>query len=243
MSLLMKALEKAAQDRTKTTTDKQPATTATHGTSTLSLEPIASAATITTTPAPRFEPTISAPAADGARQESPKTGAPETSNPATRSAGRSNEQTRAAVLLNTQSSARPAGAGIVAWVSTHPVHFTAALAGALAVGYAVYLYLQIAHPGLFLRKPVAQTQPVATTTAPPSPPLTLTRADIARRIAAHSRAIGFQQHARYSGNARTGVAAGQRASRQTSAHGRCACRCYYSSNSRNAKSHRRQSRR
>lgn len=166
----MKALEKAAQDRTKTTTDKQPATTATHGTSTLSLEPIASAATITTTPAPRFEPTISAPAADGARQESPKTGAPETSNPATRSAGRSNEQTRAAVLLNTQSSARPAGAGIVAWVSTHPVHFTAALAGALAVGYAVYLYLQIAHPGLFLRKPVAQTQPVATTTAPPSPP-------------------------------------------------------------------------
>lgn len=170
MSLLMKALEKAAQDRTKTTTDKQPATTATHGTSTLSLEPIASAATITTTPAPRFEPTISAPAADGARQESPKTGAPETSNPATRSAGRSNEQTRAAVLLNTQSSARPAGAGIVAWVSTHPVHFTAALAGALAVGYAVYLYLQIAHPGLFLRKPVAQTQPVATTTAPPSPP-------------------------------------------------------------------------
>lgn len=84
--------------------------------------------------------------------------------------GRSNDQTRAAVLLSTQRPVRATGAGALEWISTHPVPFAAALAGVLALGYAIYLYLQIAHPYLFLRTPATQAQPVAAITPTPAAP-------------------------------------------------------------------------
>jgi tetratricopeptide (TPR) repeat protein len=43
------------------------------------------------------------------------------------------------------------------------------LAGIIALAYAVYLYLQIMHPALFLRAPAVQTQPVAAATPVPAP--------------------------------------------------------------------------
>jgi Flp pilus assembly protein TadD len=164
MSLLMKALEKAAQDRNKSADQPSAAATAAATErSALSLEPLA----------PSVPSSSSSGAAVSARRvdvaAAPKTSAvPGAAGPATRtSSSHSSDQARAAVLLSTQQPAR--GTNVVAWIGAHPVHFTAALAGVFALGYAVYLYLQIAHPQLFLRTPPPQSQPVAALTPAPAP--------------------------------------------------------------------------
>jgi Flp pilus assembly protein TadD len=156
MSLLMKALEKAAQDRNKSA-DKPltAATAAATERSALSLEPLAPSATTASSISGAAAPKASA--------------VPGAAGPAARPASsHGNDQTRAAVLLSTQQPARATNA--VAWISTHPVHFTAALAGVVVLGYAVYLYLQIAHPQLFLRAPPPPSQPVAAITPAPAAP-------------------------------------------------------------------------
>lgn len=167
MSLLMKALEKAAQDRNKST-DKPlaAATAAATERSALSLEPLAP-------PASTASSSGAASNAGARRVEiaaAPRNSAvPGAAGPATRtSSSHSNEQARAAVLLSTQQPSREAGTDIVAWIGAHPVHFTAALAGVFALGYAIYLYLQIAHPQLFLRTPPPQSQPIAVITPAPA---------------------------------------------------------------------------
>ncbi len=164
MSLLMKALEKAAQDRDKTSDKPMPATAAAPvaaAGSALSLEPIE----------PSFEPATpsnNAMPATGAPRETPRsTATPGTAGAPPRGPTRSSEQTRASVVL----SAQPArSANALAWISTHPVPFTAALAGVIAVGYGTYIYLQAAHPSLFLRtpapQPVVAAKPVAVSPAP-----------------------------------------------------------------------------
>jgi Flp pilus assembly protein TadD len=163
MSLLMKALEKAAQDRNKSADQPSAAATAAATErSALSLEPLA----------PSVPSASSSSAAVSARRvdtaATPKTSAvPGAAGPATRtSSSHSNDQARAAVLLSAQQPAR--GTNVVAWIGAHPVHFTAALAGVFALGYAVYLYLQIAHPQLFLRTPPPQSQPVSAITPAPA---------------------------------------------------------------------------
>jgi Tfp pilus assembly protein PilF len=187
MSLLMKALEKAAQDRDKAAdaTPAQPAApvkaqaapaTATATTSSskplpsLSLEPMAPTGSVE----PRVEPVISQPAA--------KPAAAQTAAPA-RAATRNPEQARAAVVLSTKSAA---GSSAAAWISAHPVPFTAALAGIFALVYGTYIYLQAAHPSLFLPKPapqpVAAAKPAPDTAAPasiaaPATPATSAAAD------------------------------------------------------------------
>ncbi len=147
MSLLMKALEKAAQDRENTpakpgasATHVAHAAHAAHGQNALSLEPLASAP-------PANPPAVNGPA-DGPR--------------------RNIAQARAAVMLNTPPAR--ASNNAAAWISTHPVPFTAALAGVFVVGYGIYLYLQIAHPGLFIpaRAPVVAAKATPPTSAPPA---------------------------------------------------------------------------
>ncbi|MEQ1773186.1 MAG: tetratricopeptide repeat protein [Burkholderiales bacterium] len=171
----MKALEKAAQDRDKAP-DKPPVAVATRppaatalgsgsGSNTLSLEPIE----------PTLEPTIPAKPADTAPRDAARhtatPGAAGTSPAAARSTGRSGEQARASVLLSAQQPARAtAGGNAAAWISTHPVPFTAALAGLFALGYGGYIYLQAAHPSLFLRTPAPQPQIVATPKPAPVAP-------------------------------------------------------------------------
>ena len=155
MSLLMKALEKAAQDRHKTT-DQSAATSAsgtTGGKTALSLEPVVPAAA----PA-RSEPAFNTRSTGSAARAAPNTGAPGAVGSAPRTPVR-NDQARAAVLLSARQPARSGNIG--AWISAHPVPFAAALAGLIAIGYAIYLYLQIMHPALFLRAPAAPSQPIA----------------------------------------------------------------------------------
>jgi len=150
----MKALEKAAQDRNKTphqTAASVAGVGVAHGEkAALTLEPIE-------TPAPA--------SAGGSHQEAPRNTA--TPGAAGAPANRNNAPVRAAVPLSTlQQPTR--GVGAVEWISVHPVPFTAALAGVFAIGYGVYIYLQAAHPALFLPKPPLQPATVAIT-APATP--------------------------------------------------------------------------
>jgi Flp pilus assembly protein TadD len=175
MSLLMKALEKAAQDRSITTGKPSAPPEAMAGGKTLSLEPLlpttSSASSAPPEPGTRTTSTHSSNGAlrVDATAASRSAALPGAVGHSMRGTSRSNDQTRAAVLLGVQQPAR-AGSGAAEWISTHPVPFTAALAGALALGYAIYLYLQIAHPHLFLRAPPTQPQPVAVMTPTPVAP-------------------------------------------------------------------------
>ena len=186
MSLLMKALEKAAQDRNKTPVKPAAATpsaSAASGTpvasSALSLEPL--------------EPTLGvAPA--GAPREAPGAATVTTASTPSRAASRSGEQARASVLLSSQPARSASGGAAGAaqwgqWISTHPVPFTAALAGAFALVYGTYIYLQAAHPGLFLRTP--PPPPASLVAAKPAPvtPVPATPAPVAQNTPSTDTAL------------------------------------------------------
>jgi len=137
----MKALEKAAKDRVDARTE--PAAPAATSRAELALEPIAAAAPA----APRPEP-------------APRPAAPARA-PA---AAPSREQAQAATVL--QAGGRPAarsGSGAGAFVRGHPLIVFGALAGVIAAGFGIYVYLQIFHPGLLTRQPPPASK------APPSP--------------------------------------------------------------------------
>ena len=162
MSLLMKALEKAAQDRNRAP-EKAVAQTSALGVARDSSTPASAAsrpAALSLEPiepvVPRTEPAM--PAANPKPDTSGNMGATARGTP------RSPDQVRAAVVLSAQSAGSSAGA----WISAHPVPFTAALAGIFAVGYGIYIYLQAAHPSLFIRIPPAA--PLATAKPAPEAP-------------------------------------------------------------------------
>jgi len=143
MSLLMKALEKAAKDRGDARTEPGAADASA---SDLSLEPLATAAPGT-------------PQQDAASRPSD---AP------------ANERAQAANVLQAAAAARPAASGAMTYARTHPVAALGVLAGVLAVGFGVYVYLQMFHPSLFVaQSPVASrplAQPLVQAPAVPSPP-------------------------------------------------------------------------
>lgn len=156
----MKALEKAAQDR-----EKSPAAqSAVHNNSAseLSLEAL--------------EPSVTAGASEdisrvpvgGNRME---IRARISGNPASRhERTRSHEQIRAANVLSAHSSE---GAGAITWLRAHPLFTFGGLAGMFLMGYAAYVYVQIAHPGLMTPSP---PQPLAA--APAVPPSANNRSPI-----------------------------------------------------------------
>ena len=172
----MKALEKAAQDR-----DKNPAV-ATHpiqgsgpntngpaGTSAreLSLESVelkpgikADENTARVTPNPKRA------------AAAPQSVAPGTSPSLTHSkvpvrSGTGATQVRAATVLNAGSvGGQPApDAGFMARLIARPVYLISGLAVFFLIVYGGYVYIQIAHPGLFSKTP-PRTPPVAVTAAP-----------------------------------------------------------------------------
>lgn len=79
------------------------------------------------------------------------------------------EQDRAATVL--QASRSPAG-GAGAYVRTHPVVVFGALAGLFAIGFGIYIYLQIFDPGFFVRQAAAPTVPPRQAQAPAQAPAT-----------------------------------------------------------------------
>jgi tetratricopeptide (TPR) repeat protein len=154
MSLLMKALEKAAKDRIDARAEPvaAAATAAAPANKELTLEPMAP----------------EAPAAPGA-EAAPR--------PAAAAApAREQAQAQAGTIMQATAASRPARGGVGAYVRAHPLPVLGTIAGLFAVGFGVYVYLQIAHPGLFIeRPPLAPAKgpvaPIAQAPAAPAGPL------------------------------------------------------------------------
>ena len=147
MSLLMKALEKAAKDRGEV----QPQTQA----------PAAENPAAQPTAAPKTPPrelTL-----EPLQADAPVPPAAEPPKPPPKSAAQTRaerNQARAATVM--QATARPAPAAAPASrFRLSPVMALGLVAGLIALGFAVYVYLQITNPGLFIRKPPAAPQPLA----------------------------------------------------------------------------------
>ena len=185
MSLLMKALEKAAQDR-----DKTPAADAAAGnakreltleavefktgikadenTSRVAISPKRVAAAPQSsllTPSPTLQPAHSAFATTSAADK-----ASEDAQSAQQ--GSQGAQARASAVLNANSStnAQASGAGAIAWIAAHPVHVAGTLAALILLLYGGYVYVQIAHPGLLLKSP-PRTQPAVAAATPVAAPV------------------------------------------------------------------------
>jgi tetratricopeptide (TPR) repeat protein len=143
MSLLMKALEKAAKDRGDARTEPAAAAPVNE----LALEPLAAEAS--GAPGPEAPP----------RQPAA---------PARTYAAPANERAQAASVLQA-GAPRPAAGGPLVYARTHPVVAFGTLAGVLAVGFGIYVYLQLFHPSLFVAQPpLASRPPVAALVQAPS---------------------------------------------------------------------------
>lgn len=159
MSLLMKALEKAAKDRVDARVEA-PAVAPAEATpapvapavakSELTLEPMAAEA-------------LSAPRPDAA----PRAAVGRAPAPAPAA-----EQAQAGIMMQAGAVGRPAPVSPMAYVREHPVLISAALAVLIAVGFGIYVYLQIFSPGLFLGQPPLVPKgpaPLAQAPAAPAP--------------------------------------------------------------------------
>jgi Flp pilus assembly protein TadD len=163
MSLLMKALEKAAKDRVDARTE--PADSSKDE---LSLEPLAAEAPGAPRPESASRPAVA---------------------PAT-------ERAQAASVLQA-TAPRPGGGGVMAYARTHSVAVFGTLAGVLAVGFGVYVYLQMFHPSLFVAQPpiasrppatvLVQAPPAAAVPSSPTPVEALSSAPLLRESAAVAR--------------------------------------------------------
>jgi tetratricopeptide (TPR) repeat protein len=89
---------------------------------------------------------------------------------------REQAQAQAGTIMHAAAASRPAKSGAGAYVRAHPLPVLGTIAGLFAVGFGVYVYLQIAHPGLFIeRPPLAPAKgpvaPLAQAPAAPAGPL------------------------------------------------------------------------
>ena len=156
----MKALEKAAKDRMDARAEPVAAEAAAPPAAAgkeLALEPLAAEAPQAPASS-RAEPAPARPVAAAA--------------PA-----REQTQAQASTVMQASASSRPArGGGVGAYVRAHPVPVFGTIAGLFALGFGIYVYLQIAHPGLFIeRSPLAPAKgpvtPLAQAPAAPAGPL------------------------------------------------------------------------
>lgn len=165
MSLLMKALEKAAKDRVETRKDVEtPAAAAAAQTrSDLSLEPL------------RTEPPLTV------QPDAPRSPAAGPQRAAADAPSREKSQAQASTVMQAQAAGR-ANAGAGTYLSTHPIVLFGGLAALVAIGFGVYVYLQIFHPQFLIKSappaakpglpPLTQAPSVPVPSAPlPSGPL------------------------------------------------------------------------
>jgi Flp pilus assembly protein TadD len=155
MSLLMKALEKAAKDRQASGAP---------GGGELSLEPIAPAAGASPAPAAPAMPAMPAArtTAGGGR------GAP------------TRDQSQAATVM--QAGKRSSASGALSFLVNRPVYAIGGLAALFLAGFGVYVYLQIAHPAmlnnLFTSAPPVRPVAVAPPAANQPPPGTVAQGQV-----------------------------------------------------------------
>lgn len=141
----MKALEKAAKDRGEVRTEPAAVTAAAETKPELSLALELLAAD---TPSPRL-----------AEEPPPRPAL------AQRAGGATPPQGHASTLLQAGDS----GGGIAAYVRSYPLVAFGTVAALFAVGFGAYVYLQIFHPGLFVRQPPVAPKPPAPLAQLPAP--------------------------------------------------------------------------
>ncbi len=147
MSLLMKALEKAAKDRSDSRVEPvQPPVSAT--------APAAAPAAVT-----RSELTLEPIAAEAPSQPPPETAAPRATSPvrppaAAATPAREPAQAQAGVVMPAGGTGHAADdEGIVDYLRAHPLLVLGLLAAVFAAGFGVYVYFQIARPGVSVGQP------------------------------------------------------------------------------------------
>lgn len=156
MSLLMKALEKAAKDREDADGAREAAAPAGAAKSQFTLEPIIPPAELRTTP-------VSSPPPPPSPPPSPSSAKPATA-PAPAAATR--DSTLAAAVI--RASGRDTGGGLgnaVAYLREHPLVVFGPIAALFLIGYGTYIYLQMTSPGM-----VARQAPRSASPRPPSAP-------------------------------------------------------------------------
>ena len=171
----MKALEKAAKDRLDARSEpvavEATASAPAPAAKELTLEPIGAEAPV----APRVEATAT-----------PRSASAPAITPREQAA-----QAQASTVMQASAASRPRRGGVGAYVRAHPLPVLGGIAGLFAVGFGVYVYLQIAHPGLFIdRPPLAPAKgPVAPfAQAPVAPAGPLPAATLLKEAAAESAA-------------------------------------------------------
>jgi tetratricopeptide (TPR) repeat protein len=147
MSLLMKALEKAAKDRGEAR-QEAPAMAAASGAASadaeLSLEPLDAETSAPSRPASVAQPAL----------------APSVAR----------EQAQAATVL--QAAGRPQSAGVGASLRSHPIYLVIIIAVMVAIAFAVYVALQLFQPSSLIRQaPVAPKGPLPPLTQAQQPPV------------------------------------------------------------------------
>ena len=173
MSLLMKALEKAAKDRMDARVEPVAAESA--------AAPAPASKELTLEPMAAESPAASA----GTRADA----APP--RPVAAAAAPAREQAHASTVMQASASSRPARGGVGAYVRTHPLPVLGTIAGLFALGFGIYVYLQIAHPGLFIeRSPLAPAKGMVTplVQAPVAPAGALPAGPLLKEAAAESAA-------------------------------------------------------
>ncbi|MGH8662541.1 MAG: tetratricopeptide repeat protein, partial [Burkholderiales bacterium] len=104
-------------------------------------------------------------------------------------------QAQASTVMQAAAASRPARRGVGAYVRAYPLPVLGAIAGLFALGFGIYVYLQIAHPGLFIeRPPLAPAKglvaPLAQASAPAGP---LPAGPLLQEAAAESEAAALRQ--------------------------------------------------
>jgi tetratricopeptide (TPR) repeat protein len=174
MSLLMKALEKAAKDRGEA---QQPATE--------SATPTPAAAS------PAMELSLEPLQAD-APAPPPSTESAPTRDAAAKNRNDRNQQAHAATVMQATSRAAATAAG----PRIRPVMALGLLAGVVTLGFAIYVYLQITNPGMFIRQPPPAAKPPAPLVQAPAPSKPIaTSTVIASAEPAQTRAVEQAQQA------------------------------------------------
>jgi len=191
MSLLMKALEKAAKDRGEVR--KEPAVAGTAAPAParpeLSLEPIAPAAPVRAQPESRLPPVTPPPraAAPAPSPTPPPAGPAARPAPPAAAPARDEAQAQASTVLQAQAAPRRSSGGAITYVRAHPILIFGSLAALAGVAFGIYVYLQIFHPGLLAGRPPlapAGTLPPLTQAPVATPPAEpLSTADLLRESA------------------------------------------------------------
>ncbi len=155
MSLLMKALEKAAKDREETDEESTAATKAASATaapmSEITLEPLQDPAG-----APQRQPAV--PREPG---QAPRN-APRAPADADAASSGARDAAQAAVLL--RAAKRETGSSFAAYMREHPLIVFGGLASLFLLAYGTYVYLQMTNPGMFIKQTVP---PPSAQIAPP----------------------------------------------------------------------------